>query len=108
MNAFGILAIATILFKNRIVMSKIYHTTSIMIHLMPIMIMYVVTDIIMVAEAQLPEEQRTFCTISEKERTFSKESVLSLVLSGLTVYTTWAVCYYIFLFPIGQNCFKFK
>lgn len=105
MNAFGILAIATILFGNKIIVSKVYEVTSMMIHLMPVMIMYVITDIIMVEEQGLPEAQRKFCTLSEKDRTFSLESLIQLIKPGLTYYSVWAISYYLLVLVIGSYLF---
>ena len=71
MNSFGILSLATILFANRVVFHKMYYLTSVMIHVMPNVLMCVVTNIIMVEDASLPESERRFCTISESEKEFS-------------------------------------
>ena len=55
MNSYGVLSMATLVFGNKIIVSKIYYATSCMIHIMPAMILYVVTNIIMVEESALPE-----------------------------------------------------
>lgn len=108
MNAFGILAMATVLFGNKIVVSKFYEVTSIMIHLMPLMIMYVITDVIMVDEQKLPENERRFCTLSKMDHSFSLESFTSLIKPALTYYSVWAISYYILVLIIGSYLFEFK
>ena len=70
--------------------------------------MYVVTNVIMVDESNLPEEQRTFCTLTDKEKAFSFESVCSLLMPAVTFYLTWAITYYLCMLTVGQLIFKFK